>query len=115
MDLEAVGRSGRLVFVDGLSGLFTGAAPPAVKGGRTLRGAELPDIRRELEAAISDVQGADGKTVLVIDQADLLLAASGEDVTGLALRSLLLDVQEVCPVPFLSPDSTMPSFVPVHV
>ncbi|KAF9871917.1 hypothetical protein CkaCkLH20_10549 [Colletotrichum karsti] len=94
LDLEALGRSGKFVFVDGLSGLFTGVAPPAAKGRRTLCGAKLPDVQRELEAAVSDVAVADGKTVLIVDQPDLLLAAAGEGVTGLTLRNLLLDVQE---------------------
>ncbi|KDN61718.1 hypothetical protein CSUB01_04419 [Colletotrichum sublineola] len=99
LDLEGLGRSGKFVFVDGLSGLFwqESAAQPAAaaaKGRRVLRGARLPDIQRELEAAVADVSAAGAKTVLVLDQPDLLLAASGEGLTGLALRNMLLDVQE---------------------
>ncbi|KAK1991484.1 hypothetical protein LX36DRAFT_590371 [Colletotrichum falcatum] len=99
LDLEGLGRSGKFVFVDGLSGLFwqESAARPAaaaVKGRRVLRGARLPDMQRELEGAVADVSAAGAKTVLVLDQPDLLLAASGEGLTGLALRNMLLDVQE---------------------
>ncbi|KAK1590683.1 uncharacterized protein LY79DRAFT_515359 [Colletotrichum navitas] len=97
LDLEGLGRSGRFVFVDGLSGLFWQegfAAKPAAKGQRVLRGARLPDIQRELEGAVADVSAEGAKTVLVLDQPDLLLAASGEGLTGLALRNMLLDVQE---------------------
>ncbi|KAK0370320.1 hypothetical protein CLIM01_12322 [Colletotrichum limetticola] len=98
LDLEGLGRSGKFVFVDGLSGLFSSphqAPPPTTpKGRRTIRGARLADIQRELDGAISDVSAADAKTVLIVDQPDLLLAASGEDLTGLALRDMLLGVQE---------------------
>ncbi|KAL0938016.1 uncharacterized protein CTRU02_207747 [Colletotrichum truncatum] len=94
LDLEALVRGGKLAYVDGLSGLFSGSASPSVKGRRVLRGAKLPDIQRELEAAISDVRAADAKTILIIDQPDLLLAASGEELTGLALKNVLLDSQE---------------------
>ncbi|KAK2026461.1 hypothetical protein LX32DRAFT_665289 [Colletotrichum zoysiae] len=100
LDLEGLGRSGKFVFVDGLSGLFwqEGAAglpaPAPAKGRRVIRGARLPDMQRELDGAVADVSAAGAKTVLVLDQPDLLLAASGEGLTGLALRNMLLDVQE---------------------
>ncbi|KAL2874206.1 hypothetical protein SGCOL_010574 [Colletotrichum sp. CLE4] len=99
LDLEGLGRSGKFVFVDGLSGLFSSphqAAPTKTtpKGRRTIRGARLPDIQRELDGAVSDVSATDAKTILIVDQPDLLLAASGEDLSGLALRDMLLGVQE---------------------
>ncbi|TQN68107.1 Elongator complex protein 6 [Colletotrichum shisoi] len=99
LDLEGLGRSGKFVFVDGLSSLFSqgkAAAPgqPAVKGKRVLRSAKLPDVQRELDAAISDVSAAGARTILVLDQPDVLLAASSEDLDGLALRNMLRDVQE---------------------
>lgn len=83
--------------MDGLSGLFSPdkAAQPTAKGRRVLRGAKLPEIQRELAGAISDLHAADAKTVLVLDQPDLLLAASAEELTGIALRNMLLDIQEV--------------------
>ncbi|KAJ0159955.1 hypothetical protein CTA2_8836, partial [Colletotrichum tanaceti] len=99
LDLESLGRSGKFVFVDGLSSLFSqGKAAPGrpavVKGRRFLRGARLPDVQRELDAAISDVSAPGARTILVLDQPDVLLAASGEDLDGLALRNMLRDVQE---------------------
>ncbi|KAI8243652.1 Elongator complex protein 6 [Colletotrichum sp. SAR 10_77] len=94
LDLETLGRSGKFVFVDGLSGLFSNAAPPPTKGRRTLRGAKIPDVQRELEAAVADVSGGGGKVVLVVDQPDFLLAATGEEVGGLAVKNMLLDLQE---------------------
>ncbi|KAF5489280.1 Elongator complex protein 6 [Colletotrichum siamense] len=94
LDLETLGRSGKFVFVDGLSGLFSNAAPPPTKGRRTLRGAKIPDVQRELEAAVADVSGGGGKVVLVVDQPDFLLAATGEEVGGLVVKNMLLDLQE---------------------
>ncbi|KAJ0338338.1 hypothetical protein COL154_012796 [Colletotrichum chrysophilum] len=94
LDLETLGRGGKFVFVDGLSGLFSNAAPPPTKGRRTLRGAKIPDVQRELEAAVADVSGGGGKVVLVVDQPDFLLAATGEEVGGLAVKNMLLDLQE---------------------
>ncbi|ROT37652.1 hypothetical protein SODALDRAFT_202300 [Sodiomyces alkalinus F11] len=117
LDLESLARAGRFVFVDGLTGLFT--PPPATtragpvpnpRGRRTLRSVDLPDVRRELLAAVSDIgagTGAgstQGKTVLIIDQPDILLAMmadldpdpsdGGATTRGQALREALLDVQE---------------------
>ncbi|KAF4907209.1 hypothetical protein CGCVW01_v012618 [Colletotrichum viniferum] len=94
LDLETLGRSGKFVFVDGLSGLFSNAAPPPTKGRRTLRGAKIPDVQRELEAAVADVSGGGGKVILVVDQPDFLLAATGEEVGGLVVKNMLLDLQE---------------------
>ncbi|KAK2764677.1 hypothetical protein CKAH01_04842 [Colletotrichum kahawae] len=70
------------------------AASPVTKGRRTLRGAKIPDVQRELEAAVADVSGGGGKVVLVVDQPDLLLAATEEDVGGLVVKNMLLDLQE---------------------
>ncbi|KAJ3956479.1 hypothetical protein N0V92_006955 [Colletotrichum tropicale] len=94
LDLETLGRSGKTVFVDGLSGLFSNTAPPPTKGRRTLRGVKIPDVQRELEAAVADVSGGGGKVVLVVDQPDFLLAATGEEVGGLVVKNMLLDLQE---------------------
>ncbi|TDZ46823.1 hypothetical protein CTRI78_v008934 [Colletotrichum trifolii] len=94
LDLEALCRTGKFAFVDGLTGLFSGWAPPVPKGRRTLRSASLPDIQRELDAAVADVSAPGVKTVLIVDQPDLVLAATGDEVTGLGLRDMLLDVRE---------------------
>ncbi|KAL2758470.1 hypothetical protein ACRALDRAFT_1068785 [Sodiomyces alcalophilus JCM 7366] len=114
LDLDSLVRAGRLVFVDGLTELFsfepesTGAGPaPKPKGKRMLRGYHLPDIRRELLAAVSDVAtgtgagSAQGRTILIMDQPDIFLAlmdpvpsGGGATTRGQALRGALLDVQE---------------------
>ncbi|EGY20969.1 hypothetical protein HYQ45_003174 [Verticillium longisporum] len=105
LDLESLARAGRFAFVDGLTNLFTPLPVEAArKGFRTLRSPKLSDLRNELLGAVADVAGGRGanpaKTIVIIDQPDLLLAATaditeGPDaVTGLALRGVLLDVQE---------------------
>lgn len=102
-----MGRSGKFAFVDGLSSLFsqgkTALGRPAVKGKRVLHSAKLPDVQRELDAAILDVSAADARTILVLDQPDVLLAASSEDLDGLSLRNMLRDVQEVSEAPSADP------------
>ena len=89
--------------MDGLSGLFSpvsgGAPPAAVKspGRDVLTSPRLQDLSRVLNAAIDGLQArSQGKVVLVIDQLDFLLAATGEDeLTGNALRGMVLDLREV--------------------
>ena len=93
-----MGRNGRFAFVDGLSGLFTGRAADAAggdRGSRTLRSGEMDHVRSEVEAAFADLRT--GTKVLVIDQLDVLLAASGEDVTSTGLAARLLALREVSP------------------
>ncbi|KAM0322685.1 hypothetical protein ACHAQA_009276 [Verticillium albo-atrum] len=108
LDLEALARAGRFSFVDGLTSLFSPLPPDAPrKGIRTLRGPRLADLRNELLASVADVAGGSGsdsappRSVLIVDQPELLLAATAdladgqpEAVTGLALRGVLLDAQE---------------------
>ena len=92
--------------MDGLSGLFSaaagagGAVPPhAAKtpGVHVLTSAWLQDVSRALNTAVDGLQAkGQGKVILVIDQLDFLLAATAEDeVTGTALRDMVLDLREV--------------------
>lgn len=90
-----MGRNGHFTFVDGLSGLFTGA--PGTGSDRTLRSSGTDHVRSELEAALGDVRT--GTKVLIIDQLDALLAASGEDVTSTSLSAMLLSLREVSTTP----------------
>ncbi|KAI1766021.1 hypothetical protein GGR53DRAFT_237770 [Hypoxylon sp. FL1150] len=103
IDLDVSARKGRFVFVDGLTGLFqtsqsrttihTSEGAPKT---RVLSSATLQHLRKGLEDAIALVQhSASGhKTVLIIDQPDLLLAASGESISSQGLRETLLDIRE---------------------
>lgn len=77
--------------MDGLTGLFTGDAGSGKD--KTLRSSRVDDIRREVESAVADLKTE--RKILVVDQLDALLAASGEDVTSTALSNMLLSLREV--------------------
>ncbi|KAI1637995.1 hypothetical protein F4809DRAFT_275476 [Biscogniauxia mediterranea] len=104
LDLDLSIRKGRFIFVDGLSDLFSTSSPgqrpksPGIagEGRRSLSSATTQGLRKELEDAIAQVQAAspERQTVLVIDQPDLLLAASGDNVLGNTLQDTLLDLRE---------------------
>lgn len=86
-------RNGRFVFVDGLTGLFVNSG---MKKDRVLRSSKVVDIRKEIETALGDLRTS--KTVLIIDQLDVLLAASEEDITSTTLSNMLLSLREVIPL-----------------
>lgn len=100
IDLDALSKRQRFCFVDGLSELFAGASggiskavPAPVVGRRTLRGATLPGLRKELLEVLAELSGRN--VVLILDNPDLLLAASGYTISGEALRETILDIREV--------------------
>lgn len=100
IDLDVLTRKGKFVFVDGLNGLFQASqshAPIRTPGGRVLSSPTLQHLRKGLEDAIAQVQhSASGqRTVLIVDQPDLLLAASGESISSQGLRETLLEIREV--------------------
>jgi hypothetical protein len=101
IDLDGLTRTGRFVFVDGLSGLFLddGVVDPNIprqRGRRTVEGAALDSVKKELHGAVEDLQSEGARIFLIIDQLDFFLAASGEDVTGAVLANMSLDIREVC-------------------
>lgn len=94
--MDSLGRAGKFSFVDGLTGLLSGGqgSESTADRGRVLKSGKLDDMRRSIEAAITDVRS--GPKVLIVDQLDELLAIFGEeDVTGLALEGMLLSLREV--------------------
>jgi elongator complex protein 6 len=99
VDLDALSRKGRFAFVDALSGLFSGPrlVPDGSKGGRVLPSATLQDLRRSLDESVAELQqqSPESNIVLILDSPDLLLAATGNKVSGEALREALLDIREV--------------------
>lgn len=106
VDLDVLARKGRFVYVDGLSRLFSDPKAPAAQpvtsgspGSRVLASPTLAELRKQVLEAVTSLQhqGPGSKIVLVLDSPDLLLAASGEAVTGAALQDVLLDVREVSP------------------
>ncbi|KAI1394848.1 hypothetical protein F4819DRAFT_233403 [Hypoxylon fuscum] len=103
IDLDGLSRKGKFVFVDGLTGLFHPShdnapkpLPGNIPGRRVLSGATLPHLRKELEDAVAQVQHStsEQKPVLIADQLDLLLAASGDDISCRGLQETLLDIRE---------------------
>ncbi|CAJ2503910.1 Uu.00g113040.m01.CDS01 [Anthostomella pinea] len=104
LDLDMSAKRGSFAFVDGLSGLFTSASPshearPLMANGpgrRVLSAATPQHLRTELEDAVAQVQAAGPglQTVFIVDQSDLLLAASGDDMSSNELREVLLQVRE---------------------
>ncbi|KAH7158066.1 hypothetical protein B0J13DRAFT_187813 [Dactylonectria estremocensis] len=95
LDLDAMSRAGRVVLVDGLTGLVTGEVPPAstARKERVLRGSKIADIQKELEAAVADLRTT--RKVLVVDQLDALLAVTDETTTSLTLQNLLLSLRSL--------------------
>ncbi|TPX10712.1 uncharacterized protein E0L32_008281 [Thyridium curvatum] len=123
LDLEMQSRKGRFKFIDGLTGLFLDGGGGAVaKGNQTSSSSSstgaailsassgLSGIGRTIHAAVDELLASSGagggqpKVVLVIDQPDLLLAATAGDesalrqgsaVTSGGLQDLLLDLREL--------------------
>ncbi|KAI0112839.1 hypothetical protein F4814DRAFT_449287 [Daldinia grandis] len=103
LDLDALTKKGKFIFVDGLSSLYC-ASPTCsqghqqdnVTGRKVLSAASLQHLRKELEDAVAQVQRSASKqrTILIADQLDLLLAASGNDISSQALRDTLLSIRE---------------------
>ncbi|KAI2619736.1 hypothetical protein GGR54DRAFT_630719 [Hypoxylon sp. NC1633] len=96
MDLDALNGTGTFVFLDGLAGLFHAPQRHNPIGEKILSSPTLQHLHKELEDAVAQVQtSAPGmRTVLVVDQVDLLLAASGGAVPSQGLREMLLDIRE---------------------
>ncbi|KAI1771611.1 hypothetical protein F4818DRAFT_196607 [Hypoxylon cercidicola] len=103
IDLDVSTRKGKFVFVDGLSGLFQASQSHAsirTPGGTprviALSSASLQHLRKGLEDAIIQVQhsASEQRTILIVDQPDLLLAASGDGISSEGLRETLLDIRE---------------------
>ncbi|KXJ94215.1 hypothetical protein Micbo1qcDRAFT_159265 [Microdochium bolleyi] len=118
VDLDSAASKARFVYVDGLSGLFSGGeqnstagslpAAPGVRGaapgssgaGRlTLNEPTVLALRNVLDQAIAQKptgssQIASTRTVLVVDQIDLLVAASGDESLRSGLSDVLLDIRE---------------------
>lgn len=111
-DLDGLSKKARFVFVDGLTALFrtsVGASPqhsngngnghgPGLKSSRALSAPTLQQLHKELQDAVAQIRrvtSEEQKIVLVADQLDLLLAASGGDISSQQLRETLLDIREV--------------------
>ncbi|KAI1417135.1 hypothetical protein F5Y13DRAFT_80714 [Hypoxylon sp. FL1857] len=99
VDLDVLTKKGNFIFVDGLTGLFHAShsyAPEKLLGRKVLSAPTLQHFCKQVEDAITQVQHSapDQKIVLIADQLDLLLAASGDGISSQALRCTLLDIRE---------------------
>lgn len=105
IDLTALGRKGRFGFVDGLTGMFTSTPPGATKTPPTAGASPnwpylswderkgLNGIQAAIRASIDTLRGATSqKVMLIVDQPDLLLAATGATVSG--LHDMMLELRE---------------------
>lgn len=104
LDLDALAKKGRFVFVDGLTELFRASSGPESKSAasgnaekKLLSNSTLEHLSRQLSEAItkSQARGLKSKVVLILDNPDLILAASGDHTSGSALQELLLELREV--------------------
>ncbi|KAI1473698.1 hypothetical protein K445DRAFT_320727 [Daldinia sp. EC12] len=103
LDLDVLARKGNFIFIDGLSRLFFASPNPILEHSpdkvrkKALSVASLQHLRKELEDAVAQSQRSASKqrTVLIADQLDLILAASGNDISSQALRDTLLGIREV--------------------
>ncbi|KAI1325667.1 hypothetical protein F5Y16DRAFT_422614 [Xylariaceae sp. FL0255] len=99
LDLDLAIKKRSFAFVDGLTGLFvpaTGNGSTQIPGIRVLTAATTENFRRTVENAVVEVQRGvpETQTLIIIDQPDLLLAASSEAVSSQSLRDAIMDLRE---------------------
>lgn len=100
LDLDKLVAKKRFQFVDGLSGLFLPKqlrAAPGRVGEKTLSDPSLASVSRDLQNAIQPLRNSEGagKTLLVVDQLDLLLASGGDQIGSVNLGDMLMSLREV--------------------
>lgn len=100
LDLDGLSKKQRFKFVDGLTGLFSGAPGSGIsgplggtQGHHVLRAATLDELQKGAQGAIHTC--ATRNVILILDNPDLLLAAAGNAISGQALRETLLQIREV--------------------
>ncbi|KAH8196577.1 hypothetical protein TruAng_009271 [Truncatella angustata] len=99
LDLDGLSKKQKFKFVDGLSGLFSASSGPGIKlplagnyGQHILRAASLAELQQVVQGALQTC--VTRNIVLVLDNPDLLLAASGNEVSAEALKDTLLNLRE---------------------
>jgi len=81
-----------------LSGLFIPKEKAISHAGvKVLSNSNLSYVSGEIEQAIQVLQEGGGRVVLVIDQLDFLLAASGNQASTVALADMVMGLREVRP------------------
>ncbi|KAI1181573.1 hypothetical protein F5B17DRAFT_436631 [Nemania serpens] len=103
LDLDVASKKGSFVFVDGLTGLFVSSSDQELRQAgaqisrkRVITAATTDHLRRSLEEAVTHAQVScpGTRTVLVIDQPDVLLAVAGDAMSGQGLRDTILGLRE---------------------
>ncbi|KAI1823737.1 hypothetical protein F4861DRAFT_306752 [Xylaria intraflava] len=104
LDLDAAGKKGSFVLIDGLTGLYaprqSGLArrQPAEEllGRRVLLAPTVNHFRQTIEEAVAHVQRSSPGTqiVLILDQPDFLLASVGVAISSQHLRDVIIDLRE---------------------
>ncbi|KAK6216407.1 E2-like enzyme [Pestalotiopsis sp. IQ-011] len=99
LDLDGLAKKNIFKFVDGLSGLFSDASGPNARtpvrgtsGEYLLRNATLDELQQVVQSTQQTC--ASPNTVLILDNPDLLLAASGSNMSGEGLRQTILHLRE---------------------
>jgi elongator complex protein 6 len=104
IDLDAQSRTGNFVFVDCLSNLFSGSSSAGATslghGSKHERAHCSPDARQLSEVVYGAINQAKSrsrgaKAVLILDNPDVLLAASAPDLTASSLQETILQLREV--------------------
>ncbi|KAF4124602.1 elongator complex protein 6 [Geosmithia morbida] len=91
LDLESLSKKGRFHHVDGLTGLFTEDDATSGRSNNILKSSRVDHVKGHLEEAVSHIRCR--KTVLIIDQVDVLLAAA-EETTSTSLSAMILSLRE---------------------
>ncbi|KAL5604378.1 hypothetical protein BROUX41_002350 [Berkeleyomyces rouxiae] len=118
VDLSRHCKDGNFVFVDGLTSLFIPPVAAAAtglvsaKGRMTLTSAKLADIRRDIQAAIASVASEDKNVVLIIDQPDLLLAAT--EGSAIDMQNTVLSLREHVHSTIFAVSADMPLIAEQH-
>jgi hypothetical protein len=89
-------KTGKFIYVDGLTGLFTAGDPASQIGAQHVlrsRGG-VEGVRKSVEEALAQLKTE--KKALILDQPDVLLAASCDETGSQAVHDLILQLREVC-------------------
>lgn len=105
LDLDKLVSQKRFLFLDGLTGLYLPnqqAPHESSDQDKILENPTLSGVAGEIQIAVkllhSGIPGS--KTILIIDQMDLLLATGGNKITPVNLEEMLLGLRHVCSLPF---------------
>ncbi|KAL3420057.1 hypothetical protein PVAG01_08556 [Phlyctema vagabunda] len=99
LDLDKFNAKKQFTFVDGLSGLFVPKQPKdclAADSNRVLQNTELEAIQAQILDSMNTVneRATGAKTLLIVDQLDVMMALKSEKIHAVNLGELLMCLQE---------------------